>query len=469
MLGFNPVARQWVTEAQAAQAPFARVPALEGELVSDAASLAHHSTDAGNSVVAVPVAVLRPASAKDISKMVKYCRRLGIQVAAHGQGHTTFGQSLVGGGLAIEMGTLKRIHSIEPGRAVVDAGLRWSELLPATLAQGLTPPVLTGYIGLSIGGTLSVGGISSGNSRGAQVDHVRELQVVTGEGDIVTCSECDNRDLFLAVLAGLGQCGIITRATIDLVPAFERARTYLLHYTDNATFFADLRTLLRRGELTDVFTLWFPDGAGGWLYQLNAVSFFNPSSPPDDAQLLRGLSFDASSPPPQDSSFYDFATRVDGAIEFFKAVGLWHNVQHPWFDVFLPEREVENYVGRVVPTLTPEDVGPTGFMLLFPQKRSKFSRPLLRLPHDEWVYLYDILTAAPQPGFDQAFEEQMLARNRRLFVQARAQGGTRYPIGSLRFDRSDWVRHYGEVYPWFARQKRRFDPDKILTPGPGIF
>lgn len=63
----------------------------------------------------------------------------------------------------------------------------------------------------------------------------------------------------------------------------------------------------------------------------------------------------------------------------------------------------------------------------------------------------------------------MLARNRRLFERARELGATRYPIGSLEFDPTDWKRHYGDLWPELVKRKRRYDPNNILTPGPGIF
>ena len=465
---FDPVQRTWIPEAQAAKLP-GRLPRLDGRVVTDQATLAAFSTDAGNFIQKVPFAVLEPGSVDDIAKMVRFCKRHGIKVAARGQGHTTFGQSLVDGGLSIDMSKLAEIHSICATSADVGAGLRWRELVAATIPQGLTPPVLTGYIGLSIGGTLSVGGISSGNARGAQVDHVRELEVVTGEGDIVTCSEAKHRDLFEAVLAGLGQCGIITRAVVDLVPAPPVVRVYTLNYTDNALFFSDMRRLLRRGEFDDVFTLWVPDGAGGWVYGLNAVKFYDPASPPNDAQLLRELSYDQSSLDVQDVPYHPYVLRVDGAIDFFRSIGQWDGVQHPWFDVFLPGSAVEDYVGEVIPQLTPEDVGPTGFLLLFPQKRSRFRRPFLRVPDEEWVFLFDILTAAPGPGQDPDFSARMLARNRELFERAAAVGGKRYPIGTLTFTRWDWIAHYGRAYQRFVGLKRRYDSGGILTPGPGIF
>lgn len=467
--GFNPLTRSWVSVAEARHSPLSQVPRLDGELVTDPSALAAVSTDAGYHVHRTPIAILRPGSVEDISKMIKFCGRNDIPVAARGQGHTTFGQALVKGGLVIEMSSLNTIHSIEADRADVDAGVKWNDLTVQAVAQGLTPPVLTGYLGLSIGGTLSVGGISSRNGRGAQVDNVLSLQVVTGRGDVVWCSPRQRPDLFEATLAGLGQCGIIVRAVVALEPARTQVRNFLLHYTNNATFFADLRMLLRRGELDDVFAMWFPDGQGGWIYQMSAMKYYDSSQPPNDAHLIRGVHDIVQDRQVFDTTYLEHVLRVDFAIDFFDSIGMWKGVQHPWFDVFLPDRTVEQYVGSVIPTLTYEDVGSTGFLLLFPQKRSQFRRPLLRVPHDEWIYLFDILTAAEAPGDNPDFMRRMLKRNRKLFEKARLLGGTRYSIGTLEFSKADWVLQYGAVYLPFLLAKRVFDPHGILTPGPGIF
>ncbi len=476
MFGFDPVTRSWIAEAQAGHgppsgcSPFDRLPELDGMVTLDPATLAPYAADAGSIVHNAPIAVLFPASVADIQKMVRFCRRYRINVAGRGQGHTTFGQSQVAGGLVIDMGSLSEIHSITPSRAVLDAGATWKQLTLAAAPLGLTPPVLTGYINLSIGGTLSVGGVSAAYDAGAHVDHVQELEVVTGKGDLERCSRHHNRDLFDACLAGLGQCGIITRAVVDLVPAKAQARTHLLHYTDHGQFFDDFRTLLDRGEFDRVFTLLFPNPAGGWIYQLNAIAFYEPGDEPDTSFLLRDLTLPVAAATVEDTTYLEHILAVDVVIDFFKSVGLWDGVLHPWFDMFLPDSKVEQYSGEVLSGLTPEDVGPTGFMLIFGLRRSAFGQKLFRLPADgEWVWLFDILTAAPAPGPDPVFEERMLARNRRLFEEGRRVGGTRYPIGAVEFSRADWARQYGEAWSDFRRWKHRFDPDGILSPGPGIF
>src|SRR5688572_17825923 len=222
------------------------------------------------------------------------------------------------------MGTLNQIHSIGPDSAEVDCGLTWKELLETVVPQGLTPPVLTGFTGLSIGGTLSVGGVSATNCEGAQVDRVRELEVVTGTGEIVRCSPEHEPDLFEALLAGLGQCGIMTKAVVDLVPALPQARVYLINYTDNAQFFQDLRLLLERAEFDRVFNIWFPKEGGGFVYQLNAVKYFDPGEPPGDDFLLRDLGFDDFTA--TNSSYLDHVLNVDVLVDFLKAIGQWEGV-----------------------------------------------------------------------------------------------------------------------------------------------
>lgn len=106
------------------------MPRLDGTLHLDATTREADARDEGNIVERLPCAVLRPGSVEDIAKMVRYCRAPGIKVAARGQAHTTHGQGLVSG-LLIENRSLRRIHSIGPDGAEVDAGVLWKELVVA--------------------------------------------------------------------------------------------------------------------------------------------------------------------------------------------------------------------------------------------------------------------------------------------------------------------------------------------------
>lgn len=468
VIGFSRNADAWVT-SHGGGSDFDRVPRLDGELLTDQAARELRGQDLGNTVFNVPAAVLIPGSIQDVERMVAFCAKRRIVVAARGQGHATFGQAQARAGLVIDMATLSNIYEVGEGYAVVGAGLTWRRLLEETLLHGQTPPVLTGFIGLSIGGTLSMGGISGmAYNKGVQVQHVRELLVVTGKGKLERCSERRNRELFEAVLAGQGQCGIIVQATLVLIPAEERATDLVLRYNDVERFNDDLRTLVYRNELDMVWGGANRD-ASGWFYEINTTSFYTPPAAPDIAFLTRGLSYEPGSLVQRDGTYLEFQTRVDGLIELVRSLGAFDGVMHPWFDVFVPDSQLASYVDDIVSSLAPDDVGNFGFILIFPLLTSTITRPLFRLPDEELVYLFDVLTSADFPGFDAAYASRMADRNRAWYEKARAFGGTRYPIGTLDFTRADWRAHYGPVWRRFEAAKKRFDPQRILTPGPGIF
>jgi FAD/FMN-containing dehydrogenase len=466
VVGFDPLRRSWVTSAEALAAPVAGLPPLDGTLTTDPATLQEFADDFGHIIHRTPVAVLEPGSVEDIARMVRYAGEQGLKVAMRGQGHATFGQAQVDGGIVIDSSALATIHSIDEDRARVDAGVQWRDLVNAAYAQGLTPPVLTDYLELSVGGTLSLGGIGGMVSRvGAQVDNVLELEVVTGSGDIVRCSDEHEPELFNAVLAGLGQCALVVRATVRLVPAPTNVVVYDLFYSDIATYVRDQRTLATEGRFDYLEGQVVPNSTGtGWLYMIEAAAFFTPPEAPDPAVLLAGLSDDAAARQVTGQSYLDFAFRIEPLVALLKSIGLWAS-PHPWFSVFVPVSTVEAYVGDIVASLTPADTG-GGPILFYPFRRDLLGRPLLRVP-DEDFFTFNLLRFAP-PG-DPATVASMVASNRTFYEQAVLAGGTQYPLGSIPTIPLDWVIQYGPAYDFLEDAKERFDPRDVLTPGQGIF
>lgn len=471
IVGYSREASAWVTGGGGHHgSPFDHVPQLDGELLTDEASRAARGADLGNIIFNTPKAVLRPASIDDVAKMVKFCSARGIDVAARGQGHATHGQAQARAGLVIDMSSMQEIHELGAGFAVVDGGCTWRLLLEASLPSQ-TPPVLTGFIGLSIGGTLSMGGISGmAYNKGVQVQHVYELTVVTGKGKVVVCSESQNRKLFDHVLAGQGQCGIIVRAKVKMVPAMELAQNTTAVYVDFQTFQADMRTLVYRNELDSIYGLNVVDpNSGARVYLLNIAKFHDASTTPDVAALTAGLSYIPGTLQTAEKPYLAYQLEVDGLIAFLRSMNLFDNVMHPWFDVFMPDSELGDYVEDIMGSLEPDDIGQFGFVLFFPLLTSTITRPLFRLPDEELVWLFDILTARDIPGYDADFAANKRARNNAWFDMARSLGGTRYPIGTMDFSHGDWRRHYGSEWHAFKKAKEEFDPKGILTPGPGIF
>jgi cytokinin dehydrogenase len=107
-------------------------------------------------------------------------------------------------------------HSLSWKQAAGSFG--WSAASHAEAGTGTQ--FWTDYLHVTVGGTLSNAGVGGQTFRhGPQISSVLQLEVVTGKGEIVTCSASKQPELFFAVLGGLGQFGIITKARILLVPA----------------------------------------------------------------------------------------------------------------------------------------------------------------------------------------------------------------------------------------------------------
>ena len=465
VLGFSLANRSWITEANAASV-FTKLPPLDGVLSTDDNTLAVAGDDFGHIIHRQPIAVLKPGSIEDIVRIIRFARTHRLKVAARGQGHSVYGQPQVEAGVVIDMSTLNTIHSIDSDRAVVDAGVLWRQLLLKTLKQDLTPPVLTDYIELSIGGTLCVGGIGGATHRyGVQADNVWELQVVTGKGELETCSPEVNPDLFEAVLAGLGQCGIIVRATVKLINAFANTRVFLLAYDNLADFIQDQLLLVVSERFNYLEGQVVPNDSGGWRYILEAASFYNPSTPPNNDILLEGLSYIPGREQIEDKSYFDFLDRLALLVEQLKLGGIW-SVPHPWLNLFVPGSTVESFVEDVFSNLTLNDTG-QGAILLYPVKTHRFKRPFFRTPKEDIVFLLAILRNAIPP--EDRVVTQMLADNRRLFQQNRKLGGYHYPVNAISLTQKDWKQHFRPFWGKLVSVKRRYDPDFLLTPGQGIF
>jgi FAD/FMN-containing dehydrogenase len=466
VVGFDLTNRSWVTQASSggASGDFSLLPPLDGTLVTDPASLAAVADDFGHMIHRTPVAVLRPGSVEDVVKMVRFARQAGIKVASRGKGHTAFGQSQVDAGVVVDMSTLNQIHSIEADRAVVDAGVVWRDLLLATTAVGLTPPVLTDYTRLTIGGTLSVGGVSGRSYQyGAQVDNVLELQVVTGEGELLTCSEANNRKLFEATLAGLGLCGIIVGATIRLIPAKERARTLRVFYPDAPAMLADLRFLINEERFGHIRGMSVP-APGGFAFFIECTSFYT-STTELPADPLHGLHAIPGAEQFEDLTYFEYTDLVVKLIDALEAAGLG-GFPHPWIDLFIPDSRIDRFASETIAALDPSLFLPGSLILFYPFRRSRLTRPMLRVPDEEVFFLFDILRTIPP---DPAIVNGVLAENRNLYEQSRDLGGKFYTISAVRMEPHDWKKHFQNFWGHLSSEKRRHDPDNVLGHGTGVF
>lgn len=461
---FDPATRSWRSAADT-RTGLEKLPELDGVLLISTEALKEAADDFGHVVNRSPSAVLRPGSADDIARMIRFARKHRLKIGPRGQAHTMYGHAQVEAGIVIDMSSLGTIHALSEDRAELDAGVLWSTLVAQAVALGLTPPVLTDVLELSVGGTLAVGGVSGNSFRyGVQVDNVLELQVVTGEGEQLTCSPLQHRELFDMVLAGLGQCGLIVRATLRLIPAPMRVRSFGLSYADAGTMIQEQLRLIEEGRFDYVGGAILPASGGGWAYQTMVATYYSPPTQVDEAQLLAGLAGQTGAAG-TDMTYLEWANRITQAMADLRSAGLFAR-PHPWCDLLVPASKLEAFLDGALKELTPAEITPQFPVLTYPFKRKHLTRPLFRVPEEDSFFLLDILrTASPETRG----AAQMVAHNRQLFERNRAWGGTHYVISAIPCSPEDWKQHYGSAWDGFTAAKRRYDPDNVLTPGPGIF
>jgi len=461
-LGFDAASQTWVTQLSGSAA---QVPPLKGRLLIDEAALAAAGEDFGNLRYQRPIAVLEPGSSEDVIRMVNFAREQGIKIGPRGVGHTTFAQSQVEGGIVIQMTALQEPPVFGPEQVEVSAGVTWRQVLVATLEHGLRPPVLTHNLSLSVGGTLSVGGIDGGSYRyGAQVDNVLELQVVTGEGRLETCSATCLPELFEAVLAGQGQCGIILRVTLLLIPAHTHTLFLQILYPDLLTMLHDERMLIADGRFDRISIHILPSAAGGWTYFAQARCDFTPPDLPDKDVLLVDLHHLRGFERVANLTYLESSDRGANHFAVLTSTGRIKH-PHPWFDMFIPDSVVDEYATEIFSILKPTEITSDFPIEFYGFNTAVCKRPLFRVPDEPVVFLNDVMITVPDP--DAA--RRMYERNRDFFERARELGGKHYPIGAIPLTQQDWQRHFGPSWEAFAGAKSRFDPDNILAPGPCIF
>ena len=426
---------------------------LDGTMVTDPAATAFAAADFGGIISRPPLAVLRAGSATDIKIVLPIAAANNIPVVPRGRGHTSLGQAQALDGLIIDLTAMDEVFDLSEDQVTVDAGATWNSLLAHTLKHGLTPRVLTDYLGTSVGGTLSAGGIGGTSHRyGVQTDNVLALDVVTADGALRRCSPTELPDLFHAVLGGFGQCGVIVRAALPLIAAPARVRRIKIYYPTIDELLTSQRRLLASGrfDFLQGEILPTPDG---WVYMLDVASYYTPPREPDDDLLVSGLGFVASRDKIEDLSYREFATRLDETVTYLEGTGEWQT-PHPWPNLLIPEAQIDSFITGIMAGLEHADLGASGLILIYPMTTTAFGTPLFRLPDASTVYLVAGLRFAT----DAATAQDMVAGNRRWYDAAISLGGTSYPTGAIPFTSADWTRHLGAAQVVLAEAKDRYDP-----------
>ncbi|MFN3429448.1 MAG: FAD-binding protein, partial [Candidatus Sericytochromatia bacterium] len=173
----------------------------------------HHWENWSGSVTCRPRAMSQPASLEAIQAIVREVAARSGTLRVVGTGHS-FTPLVATDDTLVSLDRFAGLESVDVGhRVTVKAGTKLEALGTALFAEGLAQENLGDINAQSVAGAISTGTHGTGAGLGGVATQVRALTLVTGTGEVVTCSETERPEVFKAAQVSLGALGVIVRVS----------------------------------------------------------------------------------------------------------------------------------------------------------------------------------------------------------------------------------------------------------------
>lgn len=166
-----------------------------------------------------PAAVAYPATAEEVSAVVRAASAAGLRVAPQGTGHNAGPLGPLDDVILLRTSGMTGVSiDAENHTARVEAGALWLDVVEAAAEHGLaalhgsSPDV--GVVGYSLGG--GIGWFA--RKLGMATNNVTALEVVLADGSAVRADHDSNPELFWALRGGGGNFGVVTAMEFRLFP-----------------------------------------------------------------------------------------------------------------------------------------------------------------------------------------------------------------------------------------------------------
>lgn len=210
----------------------------EGVIDQDA-GLAAYECDGLTAYRQKPMIVVLPETTAQISQVLAYCHREGLKVVARGAGTSLSGGALpLADGIILGLGKFNRILEVDYGNrcAVVQPGVTNLAVTQAASAGGFYyAPDPSSQIACTIGGNVAenAGGVHC-LKYGATTNNLLGVEMVLMDGTILRLGgkalDAPGLDLLSVICGSEGLLGVITEATVRLLPVPESRRALLMSF-----------------------------------------------------------------------------------------------------------------------------------------------------------------------------------------------------------------------------------------------
>jgi FAD/FMN-containing dehydrogenase len=245
-----------------------------------------------------PRAILRCASADDVSEAIRHGRDQDLEIGVRCGGHSVLGLCVPEDGLMLDLTPMCGVH-IDPERrrARVQGGALLGALDRAAMEHGLTTTAgnvsHTGVGGLTLGG--GMGWLA--RALGLTCDNVASYELVTADGERLHVDENEHPDLFWGLRGGGGNFGVVTEFEFRRHPVAARAHVVELFFPieEAAPALRGWRDLSATAPRAATFTAWVGESRSPLLAPrwhdrpMAAIGFVWAGEPELDPRLLPAL------------------------------------------------------------------------------------------------------------------------------------------------------------------------------------
>ena len=148
----------------------------------------------------------------------------------------------------LDLSNLNRVIDInyKEGYAEIEGSVYVYQVLDKLVKQGWIIQIPVDMYHLTFSGLIAgVGGGSASFRYGFIHETILEMDVLTADGEVITCDRNTNSELFYAIPNSLGTMGYITRMKLQIRPAAPYVKVSYLRYSEPNEYFKDLDNTVR--------------------------------------------------------------------------------------------------------------------------------------------------------------------------------------------------------------------------------
>ena len=234
---------------------------------------------------------IQPRFVEEIADIFAFARENDLKIAPRGAGRSYNDAALKGGGIVLDLSLLRYIQAWDAEKGILRAqpGLTLESLWQYILPDGWWPPVVSGTMKTTLGGCLGMNIHGKNNFKmGTVGEQILEFDAILPNGKEVTCSPRKNKDLFYAMISGMGVLGIFTSITMQM----KRVYSGLVNVSEwnVPDLEAQLYALLDGAPRNDYIVGWLDGTARGKSLgrgQIHAANYLAKDEDPDPAETMR--------------------------------------------------------------------------------------------------------------------------------------------------------------------------------------